>query len=329
MSQRFSQGYKNSAYEPIDKIFSKNKNFYFLFYDDNRIELFNKISSNLTIDKDVEICYNSVNVQLSSIVSLQNQIRNIKKDSNFQNEKINEFQIHINNQNEKINQLLEQIRKDKEKNEYDMSIMNLKILNTKEESILKLIDKSIQNKSISAFSLFEKSNTKFIKSIELLEKISPFEEFITMNDNIIGKKEIDNNCYEHFIHLLDNKIKEKTFGKDYYIAYKNAITGKIYKETNGKKSDFPDCNEKIAEVMKNILKFIYLLDKDSLLLNSFHAAILYYTITINDNDNEDGQKNVYSNLYLSKFQCSNIKDCVIYIIESINPSYLIDFLTTK
>ena len=66
-----------------------------------------------------------------------------------------------------------------------------------------------------------------------------------------------------------------------------------------------------------------------MLLNSFHAAILYYTITINDVDNENGKRDVYSRLYLSKFKYSNIKDCFIYIIQSINPSYLIDFLTTK
>ena len=329
ISQRFSQGYKNSAYEPLNKIFSKNKNLYFLFYDDNRIELFNKINPNLTLDKDVEICYNSVNVQLSSIVSLQNQIREIKKESNSQNEKINELQIQINNQNDKINQLLEKIRKDKENNDYNISIMNLKIANTKEESIQNLISASIKKKSISMFSAFRQSNINFTKSIELLEKISPFEEFITMNDNIIGKKEVDINEYKNFINKLDNKIEKKTFGKEYYIAYKKAITGKNYEESNGEKCDFPECDEKIAKVLKNILKFIYLLDRDPLLLNSFHAAILYYTITINDVDNENGKRDVYSRLYLSKFECSNIKDCVIYVIQSINPTYLIDFLAAK
>ena len=150
-----------------------------------------------------------------------------------------------------------------------------------------------------------------------------------MNDNIIGKKEVDINDYKNFIDKLDNKIEKKTFGKEYYIAYKKAITGKNYEESNGEKCDFPECDEKIAKVLKNILKFIYLLDRDPLLLNSFHAAILYYTITINDVDNENGKRDVYSRLYLSKFECSNIKDCVIYVIQSINPTYLIDFLSAK
>ena len=95
-----------------------------------------------------------------------------------------------------------------------MSIMNLKILNNNEKSIQNLINTSIRNNSTLIFSFFEKSNTYFINSFELLEKISPFEELKTMNDNIIGKKEIDNKYYKNFINQLENKIKEKTFGKE-------------------------------------------------------------------------------------------------------------------
>ena len=319
ISQKFSSGYRNSAYEPLDKKFSKNSNCYFLLYDSNRIELFNKISPNLTIDKDVEICYNSVNVQLSSIISLQNQIREIKKESNSLNEKLNKFQEQIKSQNEKINQLQEQIKKEKENNDYNLSIMNIKILNANEESIMKLIKKSIENKSIGLFNAFKNYTTLFIKSIKLLEKINPFEELITLNDSIIGKNEIDEN-YKNLIMLLEKKIKEETFAKDYYIAYRNSLVGKIYTETNGEKCDYPDCNEEIAEILKNILKFIYLLDTDSMLLNSFFAAILYYVVVIDRNDN------TYSKLYLSKFKDSNIKECVIYVIQSLNSSYLTDFL---
>ena len=326
ISQRFSFGYRNPAYEPLDKKFSKNNNCYFLFYDSNRIELFNKISPNLTIDKDVEICYNSVNVQLPSIVSLQNQIREIKKESNSQNEKLNKFQEQIKSQselilsqNEKINQLQEQIKKEKENNDYNLSIMNIKILNANEESIMKLIKKSIENQSIGLFNAFKNYTALFIKSIKLLEKINPFEELITLNDSIIGKNEIDEN-YKNLIMLLEKKIKEETFAKDYYIAYRNSLVGKIYTETNGEKCDYPDCNEEIAEILKNILKFIYLLDTDSMLLNSFFAAILYYVVVIDRNDN------TYSKLYLSKFKDSNLKECVIYVIQSLNSSYLTDFL---
>ena len=60
-----------------------------------RIELFNKISKDLTLDKDVEICYISMNVHLSSIVSLQNQIRKNKKESNSKNDKIKNFKFRV------------------------------------------------------------------------------------------------------------------------------------------------------------------------------------------------------------------------------------------
>ena len=70
-------------------------------------------------------------------------------------------------QNDTINQLLQKTRKDKEKNDYDMSIMNLKIMNTKEGSIKKLNSAKIKNNSISIFVVFGQSNINFIKSIEL------------------------------------------------------------------------------------------------------------------------------------------------------------------
>jgi len=92
-----------------------------------------------------------------------------------------------------------------------MSIMNLKILNNNE----KFIYISIRNNSIHIFSLFGKSNTYFINSIELLEKLSPFDELKTINDNIIEKKEKDNKYFKNFINQIDNKIKEKIFGKEH------------------------------------------------------------------------------------------------------------------
>ena len=62
------------------------------------------------------------------------------------------------------------------------------------------------------------------------------------------------------------------------------------------KLDFPDCTQEIADVLKNILKFIYLLEKEPLLLNYFYASMLYFAITINKNDNK------YSRIYLVKLQ---------------------------
>ena len=98
------------------------------------------------------------------------------------------------------------------------------------------------------FSAFRQSNINFTKSIELLEKISPFEEFITMNDNIIGKKEVDINDYKNFINKLDNKIEKKTFGKEYYMAYKKSSLEKIMK-------NLMERNVIFLIVMKRLQKF--------------------------------------------------------------------------
>ena len=293
MSQRFSFAYKNSAYSSLDKKFSKKKICCFLLYDGRRIELFNQISPNINIDKDVEILYNSVNVQISSIVSLQNQIRQTKKE---------------------VSKLQEQIKRDREYYDFKFSVIDIKLSNIQEESIKKIVKKCIESNSFSSLNIFKTINNLFIKSSSLLKIIYP-EDIIALNDQIIGKKEIDQN-YPKLISLLENKINEKTFAEDYYSAYKKTLTGKVYEETNGKKCDFPDCSEEIADILKNILKFIYLLDKDPLLLNSFFASILYYGVAISRNDK------MYSQLYLVKFEGSNIKDWVIYLIQSINPSYI-------
>ena len=69
-------------------------------------------------------------------------------------------------------------------------------------------------------------------------------------------------------------------------------------------------------MLKNILSFICLLDLDPLLLNSFYAAILYYTVTISKSDK------VYTPLFYSNFNSFDIKKCIIYLIQSTNPSYI-------
>ena len=53
-----------------------------------------------------------------------------------------------------------------------------------------------------------------------------------MNDNYIGKKEVDINDCKNFINKLDNKIEKKTFGKEYYMTYKKANTRKNYEESH-------------------------------------------------------------------------------------------------
>ena len=294
MSQRFSNAYKNTAYANLDKIFSKNNISYFLFYDDNRIDLFNKAIGDVKIDKEVEICYSSVNASISSIVSLQNQIRS---------------------QNDKLSKLQDEFKRFKETQDLNNSIVKIRMLNVSEKSIRDIIDKFIKQESIGAFNIFQTYNNLFIESSNFLKKIIPPDDIIILNDQIIGQKEIPPN-YDDLINLLENKIDENTFAKDFYVAYRNALLGKEYVETNGAKCIYPIFNEKMAEMFKNFLKFICLLDKDTFLLNSFYGAILYYAIALSENDN------TYERLYYDNFKTLNIKSCVIYLIQSATYSFV-------
>jgi GTP-binding protein EngB required for normal cell division len=72
--------YGNLAYDKTEKKFRKEKREYFLLYNNNREEgvaIMNSSLKKKDSDKEVKVLYNSGYVQISSIVSLQNQIRAI------------------------------------------------------------------------------------------------------------------------------------------------------------------------------------------------------------------------------------------------------------
>ena len=308
ISLRFSYAYKNTAYSNVDKIFSKNNISYFLLYDSNRIELYNKAMVNVNLEKEVEICFNSVNAPISSIVSLQNQIR-------VQNEKIKIQDEKIKSQDENIQKLQTQIQAQLKIYDFKLSIMNIKGANVKEDSIQKIIGKFLDKKSIKIFSIFSSYNKLFLESSALLKAITPPDDLLSLNEEIIGQNEIPYN-YPNLIMLLESKIKQKTFAERYYVAYRNAIAGKDYIETGGKKCDYPDCTDTIAQVLKNFLSFICLLDKDPILLNCFFGAILYQAIDICESDA------TYVDIYYSNFKNSKISDCIIYLIQATNPTLI-------
>ena len=308
ISNRFSNAYRNSAYSSLEKIFSKDKSSYFLFYDDNKIDLFNKIKPDLNIDKDIDICFNSVNVQLTSIVSLQNQIRHIK---NVFEEKIEDLENKIESQANEIGNLKT------ERNIYDFrfSILEIKLLHINENSIISKIKNCIAKQDFSLLNCYENYKNKFMESFTLLRKIKPIDQIIVLSEQILGKEEIDNN-YGILISMLNNKINNNTFAKDFYMAYRNSLVGINYLTSGGKKYDFPVCTNLVANILNTMLKCIYLLDEDSSLLNGFYCAILFHASALCQIDMR------YAPLYKLKFNADNIKDTVIYLIQSINPSLL-------
>ena len=320
MAQRFSFAYKNPAYSSLDKKFSKNSISYSVIYDSNRISLVSQMFKFSDLKKEVEVYYNSVNAPISSIVSLQNQIRGVKKEitklqeqtTDYQ-EQITKLQKQTTDYQEQMTKLQEQMKEFKDKQELDMNIMNLKIFNLSREGIEKILGKCISEKSLSPLSDFEKYNQLFINASKILKKTLPFKDPIFIIDRVLSET-LPHSEYLDFISLLNEKINQQTFAKIYYNHYKNAITGIKYVITDGKEFDYPKYSKEISDILKNILAFIYLLDKDPLLLNCFFASVLYYAFDVAKTDKR------YSNFY-EKLKPSEIDKSVGFFINSLNSDF--------
>ena len=306
MAQRFSFAYKNPAYSSLDKKFSKNSISYSVIYDSNRNNLVSQMFKFSDLKKEVEVYYNSVNAPISSIVSLQNQIRGVKKE-------ITKLQEQTTDYKEQITKLQEQMKEFRDKQELDMNIMNLKIFNLSKEEIEKILGKCISEKSLSPLSDFEKYNQLFINASKILKKTLPFKDPIFIIDRVLSET-LPHSEYLDFISLLNEKINQQTFAKIYYNHYKNAITGIKYVITDGKEFDYPKYSKEISDILKNILAFIYLLDKDPLLLNCFFASVLYYAFDVAKTDKR------YSNFY-AKLKPSEIDKSVGFFINSLNSDF--------
>ena len=306
MAQRFSFAYKNPAYSSLDKKFSKNSISYSVIYDSNRNNLVSQMFKFSDLKKEVEVYYNSVNAPISSIVSLQNQIRGVKKEITKLQEQTTDYQ-------EQITKLQEQMKEFKDKQELDMIIMNLKIFNLSKEEIEKILGKCISEKSLSPLSDFEKYNQLFINASKILKKTLPFKDPIFIIDRVLSET-LPHSEYLDFISLLNEKINQQTFAQIYYNHYKNAITGIKYVITDGKEFDYPKYSKEISDILKNILAFIYLLDKDPLLLNCFFASVLYYAFDVAKTDKR------YSNFY-KKLKPSEIDKSVGFFINSLNSDF--------
>ena len=320
MAQRFSFAYKNPAYSSLDKKFSKNSISYSVIYDSNRNSLVSQMFKFSDLKKEVEVYYNSVNAPISSIVSLQNQIRGVKKEitklqeqTTDYKEQITKLQEQTTDYKEQITKLQEQMKEFKDKQELDMNIMNLKIFNLSKEEIEKILGKCISEKSLSPLSDFEKYNQLFINASKILKKTLPFKDPIFIIDRVLSET-LPHSEYLDFISLLNEKINQQTFAKIYYNHYKNAITGIKYVITDGKEFDYPKYSKEISDILKNILAFIYLLDYDPLLLNCFFASVLYYAFDVAKTDKR------YSNFY-EKLKPSEIDKSVGFFINSLNSDF--------
>ena len=228
------------------------------------------------------------------------------------------FEENKNSQNKKIEDLENEIgnlKKEKNISDFRFSILEIKLLHINENSIISKINDCIEKQDFSLLNCYENYKNKFMESFTLLSKIKPIDQIIVLSEQILGKEEIDNN-YGILISLLNNKINKNTFAKDFYTAYRNSLVGLDYLLSGGKKCDFPVCTNLVANILNTMLKCIYLLDEDSSLLNGFYCAILFHASALCQIDMK------YAPLYTIKFNADNIKDTVIYLIQSINRSLL-------
>ena len=262
-SDLFSEAYKNPAFDGIEKKFSQQKIEYYLLYDNQRSDGISEIGKlNLEKDKlkDTKVIYNSGYVQISSIVSLQNQIRlmNMKMDKiakDNENEKIqmkNAFEIHKNEMMEILkqegqemkNELKKELEEMKRKNQIEINeyvhkkIIEPKILEFRDsfkidsETIKNLLKEDNESKLMKILLDFGKMQIKYSKLCDSILLFDADNKILKSANKVIGKllkSEIEKKEFFDLLSLLDKKISEKNFVSPYYEAFKSILTGPNWK----------------------------------------------------------------------------------------------------
>ena len=320
-SDLFSEAYKNLAFGGIENKFGKDKKEYYLLYNNQRSDAISEIGKlNLEKDKlkDTKVIYNSGYVQISSIVSLQNQIRslNMKIDKIIkykENEKIKiieEEEIKKKNMIEMFNQEKQEINKkmlelfnqekEKMKKEFKEDVYKKYI----EPKILEFRDSFKVDSETIKSKLEEEDESKLAKNLMnfgimqikysgLCDKVLLFDadnKILNSADKVIGKilkSEIEKKEFFELLSLLDIKISEKNFVSPYYEAFKSILTGPNWSPNYSPKNmgnlDIFS-KSKFKDIIMKILGFIVVLEHDENLLNNFFEAVLYYVYSISKTD---------------------------------------------
>ena len=342
-SDLFSQAYTNLAFDSIEQKFSKQKIEYYLLYDTKRNDAFpilQKLEKEDQKIKNTKVVYNSGYVQIASIVSLQNQIREMndkmdkmkgemkEREENIQNslkqEKNKMSQEMKNSLEQEKNKMKEEMNKEMEirmkKIENKMSI-NQKVFEFKlqHKIDLKTIqDKLVNIKGVKDLLKFASMNVYYTNLCKKILEIDNDNNIIMTADKVIGKflksqdeiKEVFN-----LISLLDKKISEKKFVAPYYEAFKSILTGPNWNSKftpkNFKCFDAFSKNN-FKEIIVKILKYIVVLEYDEELENNFFEAILYYVYNISQTD-----ISCY-NLFYIYYNKDDLRATVSKFIKSLN-----------
>ena len=178
-SDLFEQAYKNLAFNDIEKKFSRQKVEYYLLYNTNRDEAFGilgELKNEAQQDKiqKTKVVYNSGYVQISSIVSLQNQIRSLnfkmdkmKSENENQKEEMQKFEEENNKIKDEMQKFEEENNKIKDENNKIKDEMK-EMKKTFEEETIKIKDEVKEMKKEMSISqkIFE---FKIKNHIELKE----------------------------------------------------------------------------------------------------------------------------------------------------------------
>ena len=348
--KRFSTSYKNTAYSKIKPIFSKTNNFYVFLYDQNRNSI-NRQNINEDIAKDINIIFNSVTTQISTVVILQNSIREM-------NEKINILSIELNTTGKELMQTKDKLKETEKKLEetekkleetekkleetenkvesHESELIKTKeILNKIEDKIMlkffveKMNEKSIENretvsiiqryidsKDIKLFDIFSNLAKDYdICSKYFVQSSKEKEiEVYTSFNQFIGKYLYDGKDKEKyitFLGLLEQKIKEESETSKFYKALKFCLIG----EKNPSDIDNFDIfsqDGKSCDILKSFAKFICFLEKYPNFREYFYRTILYYFYVIHKGFSKKGNE-----FYSGYFKEKSVEDFIINLIKSV------------
>ena len=340
-SDLFEQAYKNLAFNDIEKKFSRQKVEYYLLYNTNRDEAFGilgELKNEAQQDKiqKTKVVYNSGYVQISSIVSLQNQIRSLnfkmdkmKSENENQKEEMQKFEEENNKIKDEMKEMKktfeeetikikDEVKEMKKEMSISQKIFEFKIKNHIELKEIQDILKNIGSVLTKDLLKFTTMHTKYsFLCLELL-KIEMDNNILNTADKVIGKlleSEDEKKEFFNFLSLLDKKISEKKFVAPYYEAFKSTLTGPIwnYKYTpkNFQKLDIFS-KSKFKDIIIKILRFIVVLEHEPEIENNFFEAMLYYVYKISETD-----ISCYNLFYLYKDE-NDLRTTISKFIKSIN-----------
>ena len=187
ISDRIACAYQNTAYNGIEKIFVRKNREYFLLYNNKRSEGLELLKNNRE-NREIKIIYNSGYVHISSLVSLQNQIKLINNKVDILESKLADIQNNnkkFEEENKKIQEALDKkIQEDKKFKELKLKkkLKKFKASNTAKLELVKIYVERVAEYKMD-FNVFKDTNEKIIDICDFLEN-----EIIKISEKIIGKK---------------------------------------------------------------------------------------------------------------------------------------------